>query len=133
MLNYSKNRHACFNLKYHLVVVTKSRHPVFKNEELNSSILNIVYYIFEEKWGCNIISVKTQTDHIHILFEAPPQVCLANLINNFKTVSSRRIRKEYAEYLKQYYWKPYFWNRSYYIGAVSDTTEAVVKQYIENQ
>ena len=64
-----------------------------------------MYYIFEEKWGCNIISVKTQTDHIHILFEAPPQVCLANLINNFKTVSSRRIRKEYAEYLKQYYWK----------------------------
>ena len=55
------------------------------------------------------------------------------LINNFKTVSYRRIRKEYAEYLKQYYWKPYFWNRSYYIGAVSDTTEAVVKQYIENQ
>lgn len=129
---YSVNRHSCYILKYHLVVATKYRHPIL-NEDITKKLKEITQYIFEEKWNCHVLSVETNQDHIHILFEAPPQVALSQLINNFKTVSSRRIRKEFQEYLAPYYWKPYFWNRSYYIGSVSDTTEETVKHYIENQ
>lgn len=133
MADYKRNRHACYNLKYHLVVVSKYRHPVFENEELKKELNDIVKFLFEEKWNCHLIEVNMDTDHIHILFEAAPQVCLANLINNFKTVSSRRLRKEFSEFLSQYYWKPYFWNQSYYIGSVSDTTTEIVRNYIQNQ
>ncbi|WP_255259861.1 transposase [Lentibacillus sp. CBA3610] len=47
------------------------------------------------KWHCDIIEMNVEEDQIHILFDVPPQIHLANTINNFKTVTSRYIRKEF--------------------------------------
>lgn len=132
-VEYMKNRHSCYYLKYHLVVVTKYRHPIFENEALKQSMIDIVTRIFEQEWNCKIDNINTDIDHVHILFSAPPQVQLSKLINNFKTVTSRLLRKEYAEYLSQYYWKPYFWSDSYFIGTVSEVTEQIVNKYIKDQ
>lgn len=99
---YRSNRHSCYLLQYHLVVVTKYRHPVIINE-LKSRLIEITKDIFENKWECSIISINTDNNHIHLLFEAPPQVQLSALVNNFKTVSSRLIRKEFANELAPYY------------------------------
>ena len=129
---YRTNRHSCYLLEYHLVVVTKYRHPVIQNT-LKDRLIEISHTIFEENWGCKITEINTDKDHMHILFEAKPQIQLSKLINNFKTVSSRRIRKEFAEELRQYYWKPYFWSYSYFICTVSDCSRALVKNYIINQ
>nr|WP_309099974.1 transposase [Fredinandcohnia onubensis] len=40
-----------------------------------------------------------EKDYIHILFDAPPQINLANTINSYKTVTPRYIRKEFQEKL----------------------------------
>ena len=72
-------------------------------------------------------------DHIHILFDAPPQINLSEFINAFKSASSRQMRKRYAQQLQVYYWKPHFWSLSYFIGTVSNRTEKAVKEYISNQ
>ena len=77
--------------------------------------------------------MNSDTDHIHIMFEAPPQVQLSKLINNYKTVTSRILRKEFAEELSPYYWKPYFWSNSYFICTVSDRSHDIVQQYIRTQ
>ena len=90
-------------------------------------------YECTKDWKCNILSVNTDIDHIHILFEAPPQVQLSSIINNYKTVTSRLIRKKFTEQLKPYYWKNYFWSNSYFVCTVSERSEQVVKQYIERQ
>lgn len=129
---YTKNRHSCYRLMYHLVVVTKYRHPVI-NKKVLERLTQITKDIFEESWGCRILQINGEVDHIHLLFEAPPQVQLSKLINNFKTVSSRLIRKDFKEHLEPYYWKPYFWNRSYLILSTGGTTIEVIKKYIENQ
>lgn len=34
-------------------------------------------------------------------------------------MSSRYIRREYSDYLSQYFWKPYFWSKSYGIKSIS--------------
>ena len=132
-IEYMKNRHSCYYLKYHLVVVTKYRHPIFENEALKQSMIDFVTRIFEQEWNCKIDNINTDIDHVYILFSAPPQVQLSKLINNFKTVTSRLLRKEYAEYLSQYDWKPYFWSDSYFIGTVSEVTEQIVNKYIKDQ
>ena len=132
---YSRNRHSCYLLKYHLVVVTKYRKQVL-SEAVTARLYEIINDLFEGDYGCKVISAKVdgQTkDHLHILFEAPPQIQLSKLINNFKTVSSRLLRKEYAKEINAFYWKPVFWSRSYFIGCVSDVTEEIVKHYISNQ
>lgn len=127
-----KNRHANFDLEYHLVVVTKFRHPVIQ-DQLKERLIDLSRFIIEEKWGCWISEMNTDQDHIHILFEAKPQTQLSKLINNYKTVTSRLLRKEFKEELAPYYWKPYFWSDSYYVSSVSDRSHEQVKKYIKNQ
>ena len=128
---YKTNRHSCYSLKYHLVVVTKYRHNCI-TKELMDSLLVIAKNIFD-RWDCTILEINGEMDHLHILFEAPPQVQLSKLINNFKTVSSRLIRKEFGEYLAKYYWKPYFWSQSYLILSTGGATIDIIKKYIQNQ
>ena len=131
-MEYEVNRHSCYYLKFHLVLVIKYRHPII-NEDIKQQLLDIAYNIFEQHWGLKIDSINTDKDHIHILFSSKPQVNLADLVNNFKTVSSRLIRKNNSEYLKPYFWKPYFWSNSYFIAGISENTESIVNKYIENQ
>lgn len=129
---YNTNRHSCYLLKYHLVVVTKYRNKVI-NKIIGDRLIEIAKNIFEEKWKSKIIEINFEDDHIHILFESMPQVQLSKLINNFKSVSSRLIRKEYKEHIDKYYWKPYFWSNSYLLLTTGGATIDIIKQYIENQ
>ena len=80
-----------------------------------------------------IQAFECMPDHIHILFDAPPQINLAELINAYKSASSRRMRSNHPAEVSRYYRKPYFWSLSYFIGSVSERTAAAVKNYIYNQ
>ncbi|QSZ28413.1 IS200/IS605 family transposase [Aceticella autotrophica] len=114
-----------------LVVVTKYRHKCLTKEILNR-LKEIIENLFS-KWKCILIEFNGEADHIHILFEAPPQVQLSKLINNLKTVTARLIRKEYSEYLTKFYWKPYLWNRSYLILSSGGAPIEIIKRYIQEQ
>lgn len=131
MTEFKKNRHALYKLTYHLVVVTKYRHKCI-NEEMKIRLTEIAEDLFS-KWDCEIIEMNGEKDHIHILFDAPPQIQLSKIINSFKTVSSRYMRKEFPKELQPFYWKPYFWSRSYMVLTTGGATIDVVKKYIENQ
>lgn len=127
-----KSLHAVYDLEYHLVIVTKYRHPVL-TDEVKASLLSHTYRLFETNFDCKVLEVNTDKDHIHILFSAKPQVQLSKLVNTYKTVTSRLLRKEFAEFLKPYYWKPYFWSRSYFICTVSERSHDAVTAYVKNQ
>lgn len=133
MLNneFKSNRHSVYNLKYHLVVVTKYRKKCI-NEEILKDLNDIFEKIITGNNG-SIIEFNGESDHIHLLFETPPQVELAKLINNLKTVSSRLIRKQHGEYLKQYYWENVFWSRSYCILTTGGATIEMIEKYIQSQ
>lgn len=128
---YYTNRHSCFLLQYHLVLVTKYRKPVI-TEEIKEWLINYTKEYFK-KQDCILIEVNTQPDHIHILFEAPPQINLANFVNAFKSASSRMIRNLFQEQVSRFYWKPYFWSLSYFLCTVSERTAEAVMKYIQNQ
>ena len=128
---FKSNRHSIYNLKYHLVVITKYRHKCINKEILND-VNEIFKNLIEGKNG-TVIEFNGEPDHIHLLFEVPPQVELAKLVNTLKTVSSRLIRKKHSEYLKKYYWKPVFWSRSYYILTTGGATIEIIEKYIRSQ
>nr|WP_304216568.1 IS200/IS605 family transposase [Fredinandcohnia onubensis] len=83
MADYSKNRHVYFKLTYHLAVVTKYRHKCI-SKDIISRLIKITNNLFE-RWNFTLIEMNGEKDHIHVLFDAPPQVNLANTINNYKT------------------------------------------------
>ena len=129
---YYTNRHSCFLLQYHVVLVTKYRHPVLTGD-VKAVVYERINYVAESR-GFHILELNGEPDHVHLLIEADPQTSPAELVNVIKTQTSRKVRKLYGDtQLKKYYWKPYFWSDSYFIATVSENTLDVVKNYIKNQ
>lgn len=131
-MELNSNRHSVYRLQFHLVVVTKYKLKVI-NQQMNARLKELAYRVFEECWGLKIIEIEIESDHIHILFESNPQTDLSKLVNNFKTVSSRMLRKEFSEYLDKFYQKPYLWANSYCLLSVGEASIEVIRKYIENQ
>lgn len=129
--NYFTNQHSCFLLEYHLVLVTKYRNKVF-NKEMTEGLINYTKRYFKER-RLKIVEINVDKDHIHILFYSYPNINLSQYINAYKSGSSRYLRKNYEEYLKEFYWENKFWSNSYFICGVSERSEEVVKEYIKNQ
>lgn len=126
------NRHSVYDLEYHLVVCTRYRQPVLTGD-IRKRLVEISCSLIEDNYGCIISAIETDNDHIHIMFEAPPQVQLSKLVNSYKTVTSRLIRKEFGDALKSYYWEPLFWSDSYFVCTMSERSHAAVKKYIRSQ
>lgn len=124
-------QHSCFLLQYHLVIVTKYRHPVITGE-LEQWLKEYTRDYFKQH-DMVINAIEFMPDHIHILFDAPPSICISDFVNAYKSASSRKVRKYFSKQLAPYYWKPYFWSMSYFIGTVSDRTKEAVSRYIANQ
>ncbi|MGC9161220.1 IS200/IS605 family transposase, partial [Acidithiobacillus sp.] len=86
-----------------------------------------------EGWRCALLEFGGEADHVHLLVEIHPALNISTLINNLKTASARRARNRFAEHLKPFYWKPYFWHRAYYVGSVGNATLETVRRYVESQ
>lgn len=80
-----------------------------------------------------LLEFNGEANHIHILIEMHPNIMPSKFINNLKTVSSRLIRKEFADELKPYYWKPVLWTRAYCLLTTGGATIDTIRQYIEKQ
>jgi len=86
------------------------------------------------RWGGELVEFGGEADHVHLLFEVPPTVKPSDLVKNLKSVTARRMRKEFAAELAPYYWKPYFWNRAYALISVGGRASIeTLLRYIENQ
>ena len=128
---YKTNRHCCYYLQYHMVLITKFRHPVIEGE-IETRLYEILQDLFKGA-KCNIIEVNSDKDRVHILFEAPPQVALSHLVNSVKTVTSRRLRKEFPDAIAQYCPDSHLWAESYFVGLDSERGSFALQQYIQNQ
>ena len=131
MNELKKNRHSVYNLNYHLVVVTKYRHKCINQDIMNE--IEVISKRLVHEAGGTVIEFNGEQDHIHMLFDVPPQITPSKLVNTIKGVTSRMIRKNHSEYLKRYYWKPVFWSNSYCILTTGGASIDTVKKYIESQ
>jgi len=123
--------HAVFDLKLHLVFVTKYRRPC-----LNDAVRAYLQTAFSEilaAWRCELIEFGGEADHVHLLIAVHPALNLSTLVNNLKTASARRARNRFAEHLAAFYQKPLFWHRAYYVGSVGSASRETVRAYVEAQ
>jgi putative transposase len=89
---YSRGR-SVSDLKAHLVVTTKYRKKVFTDEMLTR--LHEITEGLLEQWECRLIEINGEENHVHILFQYHPAMELSKFVNNFKSVSSRKLRQEF--------------------------------------
>jgi len=125
------NQHSFFLLQYHLVLITKYNNPVIVGD-LKKALIDYTKKYFKER-DINILEIDTDKNYIHIMFESYPNMNLSTFINAYKSASSRRMRTDFANFLKTYYSKPYFWSKSYFICTVNENSIINVHKYIKSQ
>ena len=114
-----------------MVFVTKYRRKIITPEM--EADLRIAFENILKGWGCELVEVGIEPDHAHLLIDIKPSVEIAKLANNLKSATSRRIRNKYATYIDQFYWKPFFWHRAYFVSSVGNASLETVKAYIAKQ
>jgi REP element-mobilizing transposase RayT len=93
--------------------------PKYRRKTLTPVLLDTLREAFTEileGLRCTLLAFGGEADHVHLLAEIHPALNISTLINNRKTASARRARNRFAEHLKPFYGKPYFWHRAYLWG-----------------
>ena len=125
-----KNRHSAYNLHVHLVFITKYRKKVLADNH-RQYFKEVVAEICKD-FGAELKECNDEADHVHMLIQYPPTVQLSKMVNNLKSVTSRRMRANFID-LRAAYNKPVLWSRSYFAGSCGGAPLEIIKQYIQNQ
>jgi len=130
MVEYRRSAQAVFDLKYHVVWITKYRYKVLKGRVAERA-RDLIRQICEAH-DVVIVRGAVSPDHIHILLSAPASLAPAKLVQYIKGRSSRRLQDEFPE-LRKRYWGQHLWARGYFCAMVGAVDETTIRQYIENQ
>ncbi len=120
MGEYRYNGHAVWDLKYHLIWITKYRYKILRGE------------VAEQAREVSIIRGAISPDHVHMLVAAPSQLAPAKLVQYIKGRSSRRLQEEFP-HLRKRYWGQHLWARGYFCATVGAVDEKTIMEYIESQ
>ena len=130
MQNYRKTSHSTFDLKYHIVWITKYRKPSItgKIAERTRELIRSVCKTNEVE----ILAGHVSKDHIHLLVSSPPHLSVSKLVQYIKGYTSRKLLMEYKELNKQY-WGKHLWGRGYFAASSGNVTDEVIAEYIKTQ
>ncbi|MBM3130819.1 MAG: IS200/IS605 family transposase [Chloroflexi bacterium] len=129
-MDYRKTSHAVYDLKYHLVWITKYRKPILRGE-IAVRLRELI------RQTCATLDVYIEkghiaTDHLHLLVSVPPHVSVSDLMQRLKGRSSRLMLQEFGE-LRRQFWGKHLWARGYFAASSGNVTDEIIKQYIESQ
>lgn len=130
MENYRKSSHSTYDIKYHIVWITKYRKLVIVEKIANRTreLIRIVCTANEVE----IIAGHVGKDHIHLLVSVPPHLSASKLVQYIKGNTSRKLQMEYKELNKQF-WGQYLWARGYFVASSGNVTDEIIAQYIKDQ
>jgi REP-associated tyrosine transposase len=130
MVEYRRSAHAIFDIKCHVVWITKYRYNILRGRVAERA-RDLVRQICESR-EVVIIRGSVSPDHIHMLVSAPADLAPAKLVQYIKGRSSRRLQDEFPE-LRNRYWGQHLWARGYFCATVGAVDEQTIKAYIESQ
>ena len=129
-MEYQHGAHSVYDIKYHLIWVTKYRYHVLKGEVATRARELIRQTCLSR--DVTIVQGSIGKDHVHMLVSCPPTIAPAKLVQYIKGRSSRMIQDEFP-HLKKRYWGQHMWGRGYFCATVGSVTEETIRQYIANQ
>ena len=130
MQMYRKGSHTIYDIKYHIVWITKYRKPVMLGI-VAERCREIIRQVCKES-EVEIIKGHISKDHIHLFVSVPPTLSVSNLVQLLKGRSSRKLLQEDKNLQKQY-WGQHLWARGYFVASSGNITDEMITEYIENQ
>ena len=119
-----------YDIKYHLVWITKYRKPILYGKEAHR-IRDLIREICR-KLDVEILKGSMQRDHIHLFVSVPPYISVSKLMQSIKGKTSRKMLAE-SEKFKKLFWGKHLWARGYFVASSGNVTDEVIAEYIEHQ
>ena len=111
-IDYKAFKHSNYNLVFTLIVETLEKKKII-SKDIEIELNKVIYNIFENHNKCIVSKIVFVEESILIInLQSTPNIFLSNLISNFKTVSSRLIRKKFNI-------DEYIWEQKYYLHSNS--------------
>jgi putative transposase len=130
MRNYRKASHSVYDLKYHIVWITKYRKSVlFGNVGIR--VRELIREICKTM-DVDIIKGHVSKDHVHLFVSIPPYHSVSQVMGRIKGKTSRKLLSENRELAKKF-WGRHLWARGYFVASSGNVTDEVIAQYIELQ
>ena len=130
MKGYRKGSHTVYDLKYHIVWITKYRKPVMSGD-IAVRVRDLIREI-SRSLDVEIMKGHVSRDHVHLFVSIPPQVSISNYVKAVKGKSSRKLLSEYKR-LSNAFWGRHIWARGYFAASTGNVTDDVVAEYIRLQ
>jgi putative transposase len=130
MEHYRKSSHTTYDIKFHLVWITKYRKGVLTGE-IAKRTRELIREICRT-WDVEIIRGHVGKDHVHIFVSVPPHISVSKLMQSIKGKSSRKMMSEFRNLSRQF-WGRHIWGRGYFVASSGNVTDEVIMQYIELQ
>jgi putative transposase len=130
MENYRKSSHAVYDIKYHLVWITKYRKPALRGE-IAERIRDLIREICKAN-DVEILKGHVSREHVHIFVSVPPHMSVSELMKSIKGKASRKMLMEYKT-LSKAFWGRHLWARGYFAASSGNVTDEVIMKYIEEQ
>ena len=130
MKNYRKTSHSVYDLKVHLVWITKYRKPVLFGN-VATRLRDLVREICKSL-DVEILRGHVSKDHVHLFVSMPPYLSVSELEKRVKGKTSWKLVSENRKLSKQF-WGRHLWARGYFAASSGNVTDEVIMQYIAIQ
>jgi len=130
MKNYRKTSHTVFDVKVHLVWITKYRKQVLYGQVAERA-RELIREVCKEN-EVEIISGSLSKEHIHLLVSIPPFISISKVVQYIKGKSSRKLLQEFKQ-LSKAFWGQHLWGRGYFVASSGNVTDEVIMEYIKTQ
>ena len=122
---YKHKNHRKYNLKVHIILVTKYRKRLLTNG-MDVFLKRVCIYLADQN-GWNIIAMETDKDHIHILLEYDTIERICDIISILKRQTTHYFWMHYKVYLSRQYWKKrIFWSDGYFACSIGEVSLAAI-------
>lgn len=110
----------------HVILVPKSRYPVFKWKIIKEYAEEVFDELCKEH-KIEMFSKEVMSDHVHLFISCPPDYLIRKLFKILKGRSAYEIRKQFPS-LRRY---EHLWNRGTMYRSIGSVNSDTVKHYIE--
>ena len=128
MEHYRKSSHTTYDIKFHLVWITKYRRSILTGE-IAKRVRELIREVCRT-CDVEIIRGHVAKDHVHIFVSVPPHISVSKLMQSIKGKSSRKMMSEFRNLSKQF-WGRHIWARGYVAASSGNVTDEVIMQYID--
>ena len=128
MRSYRKSSHAVYDLRVHLIWITKYRYEVL-TKEVGLRTRELIRQVCESN-DINILRGVVSKDHVHLYISYPPKLSVSKMVKWFKGRTSRKLQQEFPQ-LGKTYWGKHFWAIGYAAFSSGYVTDEMIQEYLK--